>query len=86
MSLEVELKFSKRLNKRSCLIEETPSILQRVSDGVVFKNVYISKRCGEMCIQEGDVIKVTYGKYKSGDYEFEEIDRMGIKNLVCYCK
>lgn len=60
--------------------------LQRVSDGVVFKNVYISKRCGEMCIQEGDVIKVTYGKYKSGDYEFEEIDRMGIKNLVCYCK
>jgi hypothetical protein len=60
--------------------------LQRVSDGEVFKSVYISKRCGGMCIQEGDVITVTYGKYKRGDDEWEEFDRVGIIALVCGCR
>lgn len=60
--------------------------LKRVSDGQYFYQVYISKHCNDMCIQVGDVISATYGRYKRGTYEWEEFDNYQIYNKVCSCK
>lgn len=60
--------------------------LKRVSDGKVFTKVYISKHCNDMCISLGDRITATYGKYKRGEYIWEEFDNYKIHDMVCNCK
>jgi hypothetical protein len=60
--------------------------LKRVGDGKIFTEVYISKHCNDMCISVGDRITATYGKYKRGEYIWEEFDNYKIHDMVCNCK
>jgi hypothetical protein len=60
--------------------------LQRVSDGKIFSEVYISKHCNDMCISVGDTITATYGKYKQGEYIGEKFDNYKIYDMVCGCE
>ncbi len=60
--------------------------LRRVQDGVVFKHVYVSKHCNDMCVKYGDVLTLTYGRYKRGDAEWESFDCYEISDKICNCK
>lgn len=58
--------------------------LKRVRDGMVFRGIYISKRCSGLNIKVGDVIPAILWLYKRGDYTWYEFDTNAIRDILCY--
>ena len=58
--------------------------LKRISDGRVFYEIYISKRCNNLCINLYDTIDVKYSEYEKSDGRlYYEFDNNSIYNLIC---
>jgi hypothetical protein len=64
--------------------------IQRVSDGVIFKHVYVSKHCNahKETVTIGKHITATLTRYKRGDSEWEKFDNTAIYDCLCksFCK